>query len=103
MAGAIARRLAAIEARLPRPPEPDPPPELAWLEMLTTDELVEIEEMYARAAREGRPGPTETDELRCLELHAKALREMVAGLRPAWEREAEERRRRFGPVLPGQS
>jgi hypothetical protein len=79
MAGAIARRLAAIEARLaPLRPRPATPEALAWLGWVSCDDLVWLEGLL----REDRE-PTELERVRVIEIEASATRRMLAGEPPA--------------------
>ena len=72
----LARRLAGLEARL------RPTPASGWLAFATRGDLEALEAILA-PIEAGERAPTEVDQLRCIEIEARATRAMLAGEQPA--------------------
>ena len=74
----VVRRLAELEAKRAAPPGALP----AWVRWAAHEEIGELEELY-RAVESGEREATELDQLRCIEIAARATRAMLAGEPPA--------------------
>ncbi len=76
----LERRLAAITARLPRPPaESTVPPELQWVSHAAHSELDELVRIAEAAVTDHRDEFTEAEQLRLIAIHAAALRRQADG------------------------
>ena len=78
-AATLAKRLAELEAKRAAPPPPGGLP--AWVHWARHEEVDELEDLYRRVA-DGEHQATEVDELRCIEIAARATRAMLAGEEP---------------------